>query len=326
MKRFLFAFLAATLLCGLSACGISPVSASSAVPSGSLPAPSSTSVPQSASASQSVSAPVSRPQIKPISGPYLEAVPYRTGEHETPVLYDAPQNGTALATLPAGTMVLVLDASGANVFCCWGSYAGWLPASTLVRVPAENSTPPMPIPQFLTEEQQLAFVQASMLFEAYSVNTAGFVGIGTTGPMVELAESVFFQEDVAYASTAALRTALESVFTPDFVKSDFVLDNENSRYMIADHDGKFYVGERARGSWTAEVHGYTLTAQSTEEITFLTELYFGTAQKFHCSLPVQMVKTPNGWRFSTFTTAGDDTHWIPAMGDDFDPWAAKGNA
>ena len=94
--------------------------------------------------------------------------------------------------------------------------------------------------------------------------------------------------------------------------------------MFMEINGGVYMIQADRGIWSCNVESYTLTEQTDTRLAFDVNFIFTTElAEYRCSLPAVMLKTDDGWRFDSFTSRSDDMRWMPAMGDDFDPYEGK---
>lgn len=303
MKRIFSVLLMLTLALSLAACGEAPAS----------------SVPPASSEAGSV---LEKPAVP---GPYTEMQQLSLAEYGELTLYPEPD----LETEPL--LILQPDFGQGAPYCIakqenWlqcvcGSYAGWVH-----DIVPEAESAAIPIPDFLTEEQQLLYVQAVSLFNAYNMNVSGQKGFADRSTTLEIqadGDYFFGYPDQLYPTADALKAALNSVFTAEYLAEDFLPYDANP-YILREENGRLYVGSSDRGSWTAHIVGYTLTEQTDEHILFSVQFHFGEAEDWQCELPVELVNTPDGWRVAQMTTVYDDLHWMEAMGPDFDPWAAMG--
>lgn len=223
-----------------------------------------------------------------------------------------------LRKIPCSAPVFVLREENGWAYGCCGGYLGWMSLEYLR--PIEGGRAQLIVPNFLPEEMQLQFIRAISLFDAYSSDA---VDIGFPGPTQPISVDDRFsgRADQLYPTKAALRTALESLFTQECIQRDFILEDPS---LLSEVNGALYVSCGGRGSWEANITGYKLNRHSDDEIAMEAQFHFGTAQDWTCTLPIDLVRTPAGWRFSQFTTQRNDSRWIAAMGDGFDVWAACG--
>ena len=321
MKRLSVLIPALVLAFSLAACGESapassdPVFVPASEPAASAPAssaPAASPLPEDAPESIPYA-----PVILP--GPYAAA--QLTGVTGTRYLYQEPRKDSAiLAQLPTGSVVKISEKDG-WAQCVCGTLVGWTPVSGLAE---QEELPAEPIPYFLTEEQQLLYAKALSLFNAYSRDLAGQKGFVNIGNVVQVDDVFWGCPDLLYGSANELFAALSEVFTADFVDTGFVLDPDSMDFILRERDGVLYLSSFDRGSWGADVTGFTPIEVTDERVTFSIGLHFGTAQDWDCTQTMELVRTENGWRFADFTSSRDDGRWIPAMGPDFDVWAAIG--
>lgn len=314
MKRFIACLLC--LLMASFACGCGQKAAQDSSATSETAPPASSLAPASSSLAQE-----EQSEVQP--GPYASLqICRQAGEGGLRMRAQPNTDSEILCTVPQNAFVLALKEEGDWAYCCCGTYFGWMSAEYLDK---SWYPTPVPVPDFLTEEQQLLFIEGVSLFNAYSTYVAGEHGF------VNMAESVTFDDgfwgapDWLYTSEDALRSALESVFTPEYVASESILTQDNTWPMVREQDGKLYCSSSDRGSWGADVTGYTLLQSEEDAITFDVHFLFGEAQEWTCTLPIELVRTADGWRFSSFTTGRDDLRWMEQMGSNFDPWVAMGN-
>ena len=219
-----------------------------------------------------------------------------------------------LCQVPEGSFVLRLEERDGWSHCICGTYEGWMPSD---RITVCKTDGPLLMPDFLTREQQNLYLKALTLFETYSPNINGSMGyVDFYTPTEE--EFVF--PEVVYPEFSQLRTALQSVFTPEYAAQEFALDQEVDGRQEKDERLYFTQGLN-EGILCAELTGYKLQEKSSDRIAFALLLHFGTAEDWETQMTVELVNTPEGWRFSQFSSRCD-SRWQETLGPGFDPWLA----
>lgn len=309
MRRFFCAALCAGLLAMvLSGCAPAPAASSAAAVNSS---------PEAVSSSAPASAPASTPAPQPS---YTQATHcYLGGQGTAVALYAQPEEG-AQVIQPSIYRFYALETKGDWVYGCWGNELGWVSADVLSALD-ENRKEAFVLPQALNGEQQLQFLRATALFNAYICNNEGLLpDYNDTAAYNDEGWNAF--ADKAFSDYAAFEAAMHSLFTQEYLAS-----RSSPEYgpMYHNIDGKLYISEGDRGRFGCAVEGYTVQEQTDSRIAFTMNFVFTTPVAEHrCSLPVEMTNTPDGWRFSDFTSGADDLRWMEAMGPAFDPW--EGNA
>ena len=327
MKRTLCTLLAALCVCA-AACGCAPGAQSASGAAGPSAASSASSAASSSTSAASAALPASEPAEsapQPAGPAQMQQcmLPVYSGDGpvQTPLYAQADTASDVLAQLMPFDTVFVLREEGEFSEVCFGNWFGWMESS---RLPAEaEARVAVPLPEFLTAEQQRDFVRATALFNAYIARNEGLaVDYEQTKavPREGYDYDLTYALDTAWASYADFDAAMRSLFTDEYLASR--LDAQTPFYR--DIDGMVYLIEADRGAWSCDVEGYTLTEQTDERIAFDVNFLFTTPVAQHrCSLPAAMERTADGWRFSDFTSGADDTRWMEAMGPDFDPFEGQ---
>lgn len=315
-KRKSIVVLTLFLLAGLTGCGSqTPLAGSASVPASAAPAPAASSVAASSSAEETA-----------VPTGFTEAICYSfytgdqrdTREWDRVPLYAEPDMASPCLT-PYVAAINVVARQGNWVYGCWGDKMGWVNLSmTHYEVADEAFNPPLPLPDFMDDDQKVTFLKATNMFNVYIAHN-----VGLTGPLSDEVDSYDLDgkgwmayRDASFDTYAEFDRAMHALFT------DAYLSTHADSYR--EHDGKLYLVAGDRGSWECAVEGYTLTEQTDSRIAFDVNLIFRQKKgDSRCSLPCVMVKQENGWVFDDFTSAADDLRWMDAMGPDFDPWADK---
>ena len=170
----------------------------------------------------------------------------------------------------------------------------------------------MPVPDFLTREQQAVYRQASTAYKQFVYINDGF-GSEQTG------ESDFEIDDIQYykcngyiTSWKDFESAMLSVFTPEYFdelnKMASYTDESgelHERTIFAEKDGDLYFSGGARGGNILFVPPETFKAiyKTDDEIQFEVIGTYSEDGADKERFPITMVKTDNGWRFSQFNIA-----------------------
>lgn len=158
-------------------------------------------------------------------------------------------------------------------------------------------TADVPVPDFLTEDQQLLYRAAYYMYDHFSL-AGGFAPDLDAQPVQDEAYGeIDYYPDSGFASYADFEAALDAVFTPAFKQSLLNFP------LYLDQDGQLYSATGARGAniyYLGEHFEQGSTADDRIEFTLVGEY---SSEEGEQPIPITLIKTEAGWRFDAFGMA-----------------------
>ena len=174
-------------------------------------------------------------------------------------------------------------------------------------IPDPELSADLPVPDFLTEDQQQLYRAAYRMY--YHFSMSGGFALDRSVSIQGDNERTFYL-DKGFESYSAFQKALESVFTEDYANR---LRNDTQLYMDDGNDRLFSSPGDRGGNIDYVSTSFELVSQSAEELTFHLIGHYredagfgekgGSAKETTQEYPIHMVRTENGWRFDNFAMA-----------------------
>lgn len=159
----------------------------------------------------------------------------------------------------------------------------------------EAVTAGVPVPEFLTGDQQQLYLAAYYLYYHFSL-AGGFHPDQTAQPVQDAAfGEIDYYPDDGFASYADFDAALDAVFTPELKQSLL------NAPLYLDHEGSLYSATGARGAAAGYQGEYFLQGTADDDAVSFTLV--GQYAEGEEEIPLRMVRTPAGWRFDQFAMA-----------------------
>ncbi len=174
----------------------------------------------------------------------------------------------------------------------------------MANMPEQLTTKVTPVstPNFLSQDMQNLYNSAYQMYFCFTVSAGFNVNSSTT---FTTTDGMTMYLDNGYATYNDFVTALESMFTQEFIQSELL---SGMQYAQGD-DGKLYTSEGARGSNIMYVSSeFTLVSATDSEIVMQlvatyneNALLEGEEESLYTqTYDVVLQNTENGWRFSQF--------------------------